>query len=173
MKKHLVTCLFACGLSACQVNPADIGLGFGIGGGSGGGVHFGTGINIPIGAFGVGNNPARSGINIDEEKVVSYFASAEQHHRASSKPVRGGFYRKLLGKQGTQWLVQDFYYDSGRKYNEPMLLSETEAQQFDSLPASGTVYTYHENGQLASKRELSQQRLIQTQYWNANGQMIR
>lgn len=174
LKQYCVPLALSLSLNACQVNPGDIGLGFGLSGGSGGGVHFGTGINIPIRAItGMGNHPTQSGINIQEESVISYFDSSINHHRASTKPVRGGFYRKLLGKQGAQSLVQDFYYDSGRKYNEPMLLSQNEVYQFDSLPPSGILYTYHENGQLASKRELLNQRLISAQYWNANGHTIR
>ncbi|AUZ04724.2 MULTISPECIES: hypothetical protein [Vitreoscilla] len=174
LKQYGLPLALSLSLSACQINPADIGLGFGLSGGSGGGVHFGTGINIPIRAIiGSGNNPEKSGIHIQEEQVISYFAADIDHHRASTQPVRGGFYRKLLGKQGAQSLVQDFYYDSGRKYNEPMLLNQNEVYQFDSLPPSGTLYTYHENGQLASKRELLNQRLISAQYWNVNGHAIR
>lgn len=174
IKQYCLPLALSLSLSACQINPSDIGLGFGLSGGSGGGVHFGTGINIPIRAImGMGNDPAKSGINLQEEPVISYFAAAIDHHRASTKPIRGGFYRQLLGKQGTQSLVQDFYYDSGRKYNEPMLLNQNEVYQFDSLPPSGILYTYHENGQLASKRELLNQRLISAQYWNAYGQAVR
>ena len=163
-------------LSACQVSPnlGNVGLGFGLGGGSGSGVHFGTGINIPISVMGIPNNPAKTGINLSQEQVVSYFAPASGHYQPSDKPVANGFYRKLLGKQGqSQWLVQDFYYTSGRKYSEPMLLSEHQAYQFDAAPINGTLYTYHENGQLASKRVYQNQRLMASETWSADGRAIR
>lgn len=172
MHRLMYTIAISTVLTACQVNPADIGLGFGIGGGSGSGVHFGTGINIPIRVLSGGQSSSNSGIRVQDEAIVSYFDSAQGHYQASNKPIRGGFYRKLLGKQGSQWLVQDFYFDTGRKYNEPMLLNPNQVYQFDSLPPSGTFYTYHANGQLASKREYVNQRLRSAQAWNVNGQSI-
>lgn len=163
----LLTTAFTLGACSSGMN-----VGFGLGN-SGGGVSFGSGISIPIGGFGtVRNNPARSGINIVDTQVVSYFGSANQAYRASTTPITGGFYRRLLGKQGNLWLVQDHYYNSNKKYNDPMLLSVDAAYRFESLPNSGTFYTYHENGQVASKRVYDNQRLLSSQRWNTAGQAL-
>lgn len=170
IKHTTLALLTSLGLAACG---GGIGLGFGLGN-AGGGINFGTGISIPLGGWGAGNDPAKSGINIVHEEVVSYFAPASQQFAASERPINGGFYRKLLGKQGKNtWLVQDFYYDNERKYNEPMLLGTNEAYRFDALPATGTFYTYHANGQLQSKRVLEQRRLVSLERWDEHGNSIR
>ena len=154
-------------LSAC----GSMGIGFGLGN-SGGGVNFGTGISFPIGGLGVRNDAAKSGINLIDVQVVSYFGTAAQGYQPSDNQIDGGFYRRLLGKQGKLWLVQDYYNDSDRKYNEPMLLSVDEAYRFASLPASGTFYTYHENGQIASKRVYENTRLLKSEQWDNSGRAL-
>ena len=161
----LAACL---ALSACK---SGVGIGFGLGN-AGGGVNFGTGISFPLGGWNTRNDPAKSGINLIDVQVVSYFGSAAQGFKASDNPIDGGFYRRLLGKQGKLWLVQDFYNDSDRKYNEPMLLSADEAYRFDERPERGTFYTYHENGQIASKRTYENARLLQSERWDNTGRAL-
>ena len=158
----------ALALSACS---SGVGIGFGVGN-AGGGVNFGTGISFPIGGLGVRNDAAKSGINLIDVQVVSYFGTAAQGYKSSDNPIDGGFYRRLLGKQGKLWLVQDYYNDSDRKYNEPMLLSVDEAYRFTALPASGTFYTYHENGQIASKRVYENTRLLKSEQWDNSGRAL-
>ena len=155
-------------LSACS---SGVGIGFGLGN-AGGGVNFGTGITFPIGGLDVRNDAAKSGINLIDVQVVSYFGTAAQGYKSSDNPIDGGFYRRLLGKQGKLWLVQDYYNDSDRKYNEPMLLSVDEAYRFTALPASGTFYTYHENGQIASKRVYENTRLLKSEQWDNSGRAL-
>ena len=155
-------------LSSCS---SGVGIGFGLGN-AGGGVNFGTGITFPIGGLGVRNDAAKSGINLIDVQVVSYFGTAAQGYKSSDNPIDGGFYRRLLGKQGKLWLVQDYYNDSDRKYNEPTPLSVDEAYRFASLPASGTFYTYHENGQIASKRVYENSRLLKSEQWDNSGRAL-
>ena len=158
----------ALALSACS---SGVGIGFGLGN-AGGGVNFGTGITFPIGGLDVRNDAAKSGINLIDVQVVSYFGTAAQGYKSSDNPIDGGFYRRLLGKQGKLWLVQDYYNDSDRKYNEPMLLGVDEAYRFTALPASGTFYTYHENGQIASKRVYENSRLLKSEQWDNSGRAL-
>ena len=167
LRLYTLTVTAALSLSAC----GSMGIGFGLGN-SGGGVNFGTGISFPIGGLGVRNDPAKSGINLIDVQVVSYFGTAAQGYKPSDSQIDGGFYRRLLGKQGKLWLVQDYYNDSDRKYNEPMLLSVDEAYRFTALPASGTFYTYHENGQIASKRVYENTRLLKSEQWDNSGRAI-
>ena len=167
LRLYTLTMTAALTLSAC----GSMGIGFGLGN-SGGGVNFGTGISFPLGGLGVRNDPAKSGINLIDVQVVSYFGTAAQGYKPSDSQIDGGFYRRLLGKQGKLWLVQDYYNDSDRKYNEPMLLSVDEAYRFTALPASGTFYTYHENGQIASKRVYENTRLLKSEQWDNSGRAI-
>ena len=167
LRLYTLTVTAALSLSAC----GSMGIGFGLGN-SGGGVNFGTGISFPIGGLGVRNDPAKSGINLIDVQVVSYFGTAAQGYKPSDSQIDGGFYRRLLGKQGKLWLVQDYYNDSDRKYNEPMLLSVDEAYRFTALPASGTFYTYHENGQIASKRVYENTRLLKSEQWDNSGRAL-
>ena len=167
LRLYTLTVTAALTLSAC----GSMGIGFGLGN-SGGGVNFGTGISFPLGGLGVRNDPAKSGINLIDVQVVSYFGTAAQGYKSSDNPIDGGFYRRLLGKQGKLWLVQDYYNDSDRKYNEPMLLSVDEAYRFTALPASGTFYTYHENGQIASKRVYENSRLLKSEQWDNSGHAL-
>ena len=167
LRLYTLTMTAALTLSAC----GSMGIGFGLGN-SGGGVNFGTGISFPLGGLGVRNDPAKSGINLIDVQVVSYFGTAAQGYKPSDSQIDGGFYRRLLGKQGKLWLVQDYYNDSDRKYNEPMLLSVDEAYRFTALPASGTFYTYHENGQIASKRVYENSRLLKSEQWDNSGRAL-
>ena len=167
LRLYTLTMTAALTLSAC----GSMGIGFGLGN-SGGGVNFGTGISFPLGGLGVRNDPAKSGINLIDVQVVSYFGTAAQGYKPSDSQIDGGFYRRLLGKQGKLWLVQDYYNDSDRKYNEPMLLSVDEAYRFTALPASGTFYTYHENGQIASKRVYENTRLLKSEQWDNSGRAL-
>ena len=167
LRLYTLTVTAALTLSAC----GSMGIGFGLGN-SGGGVNFGTGISFPLGGLGVRNDPAKSGINLIDVQVVSYFGTAAQGYKPSDSQIDGGFYRRLLGKQGKLWLVQDYYNDSDRKYNEPMLLSVDEAYRFTALPASGTFYTYHENGQIASKRVYENTRLLKSEQWDNSGRAL-
>ena len=167
LRLYTLTVTAALTLSAC----GSMGIGFGLGN-SGGGVNFGTGISFPLSGLGVRNDPAKSGINLIDVQVVSYFGTAAQGYQPSDNQIDGGFYRRLLGKQGKLWLVQDYYNDSDRKYNEPMLLSVDEAYRFTALPASGTFYTYHENGQIASKRVYENTRLLKSEQWDNSGRAL-
>ena len=80
---------------------------------------------------------------------------------------------KLGVKKADYCLVSiDYYNDSDSKYNEPMLLSVDEAYRFTALPASGTFYTYHENGQIASKRVYENTRLLKSEQWDNSGRAL-
>ena len=89
---------------------------------------------------------------------------------ARNDPAKSGI--NLIDVQVVSYLVQDDYNDSDRKYNAPMLLSVDEAYRFTALPASGTFYTYHENGQIASKRVYENTRLLKSEQWDNSGRAL-
>ena len=77
----------ALALSACS---SGVGIGFGVGN-AGGGVNFGTGISFPIGGLGVRNDAAKSGINLIDVQVVSYFGTAAQGYQPVTTRLMAAF----------------------------------------------------------------------------------
>ena len=159
MNKWIVSIIIMGLLSACGmgVNSNSVSLGLGLGGGFGRHVGVGTSINIPL-TFNK-NEPqtaSQTGVNIIEQKIITYFDTQGQ---PIDSAVKGGFYRQLVEKQGSKFLVQDFY-GTGEKRTDPMLLDRSDVFEFRAIPKDGKHTIYAING------------AIMSQYMYQNGQAI-
>ncbi|MDO4433486.1 MAG: NemA protein [Alysiella sp.] len=145
-------------LSACA--SQGISLGLGLGGNIGRHIGLGTSINIPLGQTAPANTSTdKSGINIIEEHIVTYFDTQGQPTDHSNK---NGYYRRLLSKQanGNYW-VQDFY-STGEKRTDPMLLTSGQLFIFRTQPQNGSHTVYAINGNIMSQQNFRNGKIVIT-----------
>ena len=163
--KHLaIAALLAASLSACSVGTPGMSVGLGVGTSIGRHVGLGTSINIPVGLdkTRTGNKTDNtSGVNVVEEQIVTYF---DAQGKAVDSQTQGGYYRQLISKRGSEYIVQDFYSDNSRKRTDPYSLSRTQLMDFRAHPANGTLTTYAYNGNLMQQQVYQNNRLINAKY---------
>lgn len=84
---------------------------------------------------------------IQQSSQETFYYTA--HSELSAKPVKDGFFRKVLGQtKDGRYIVQDFYAN-GRKQSSPFILSRDEQkQQFVDTKIDGIVYFYKPDGEL-------------------------
>lgn len=146
MKKFILLAMVG-SLSACGVGVGTNGIsvGLGVGGMIGRHIGLGTSVNIPLTInkkqieTAQTNNPS---INVIEEKIVTYF---DAQGNPTETPAKGGYYRQLIRKDGSQYLVQDFYA-TGEKRTDPMLLDRSNIFTFRAHPKTGAYTVYAING---------------------------
>ena len=89
----------------------------------------------------------------------------------ASKDYR--YYRCLLKQDKNGYLVQDFYWPSGKRQFDPLLISKAGLREWDKdiAGANGLVVGWHENGQKKSEANYVSGKatgLVTT--WHENGQ---
>ncbi len=160
--KHLaIAAALAVSLSACSVGTPGMSVGLGVGTGIGRHVGLGTSINIPVGLDKTRSGNSGSGVNVIEEQIVTYF---DAQGKAVDSQTQGGYYRQLISKRGSEYIVQDFYSDNSRKRTDPYSLSRTQLMDFRAHPANGTLTTYAYNGNLMQQQVYQNNRLINAKY---------
>lgn len=119
---------------------------------------------------------------IIQEPIIAYFSEdagllAEEGciiSGYSSTPVKGGFYRKLLGRNSLGYfLTQDFYQDSDKPQSSPFWVKDVEGlNSFDSTYVEGPITGYYQNGKMSFESHYQDGEPIGTQkfYYN-NGQL--
>ncbi|WP_218042269.1 NemA protein [Eikenella glucosivorans] len=140
-------------LAGCTGSDVMLGLGFG-------GRHFGmgTGLSIPVGSR--NNVQDLRDLRIIEEQVLTYF---DAEGRPSSAAVKGGYYRQLLSRQGSGYLVQDFY-ETGQKRSDAMLLSRESLYTFRAHPQNGVLTTYAINGNILHQQNFRDGKMVSASY---------
>lgn len=166
MKTIILAGLAAVGLSACSVGTPGMSVGLGVGTKLGSHVGLGTSVNIPVRLD--RNHPSsntnqdkRSGGNIVDEQIVTYF-DAQGH--PSNHMVKGGFYRQLLSKRNNEYVVQDFYSDNSAKRTDPYTINRNQLMQFRASPANGSLTVYAYNGNIMQQQVFRNGKLVQARY---------
>nr|WP_042949370.1 NemA protein [Kingella kingae] len=161
MKQTILWAVVALGLTACSgvgVNGSGISLGVGLGGSIGRHVGLGTSINIPLSLDKDEAESKTGGINVTEQKIITYF---DAQGRTSDSAVKGGFFRQLLVEQNDNaYLVQDFY-DNGNKRSDPMTLAKEQLFEFRAQPKDGTYTVYAINGNIMQQHNFKNGKLVQ------------
>ncbi|CRZ20490.1 hypothetical protein [Kingella kingae] len=161
MKQTILWAVVALGLTACSgvgVNGSGISLGVGLGGSIGRHVGLGTSINIPLSLDKDEAESKTGGINVTEQKIITYF---DAQGKTSDSAVKGGFFRQLLVKQNDNaYLVQDFY-DNGNKRSDPMTLAKEQLFEFRAQPKDGTYTVYAINGNIMQQHNFKNGKLVQ------------
>ncbi len=161
MKQTILWAVVALGLTACSgvgVNGSGVSLGVGLGGSIGRHVGLGTSINIPLSLDKDEAESKTGGINVTEQKIITYF---DAQGRTSDSAVKGGFFRQLLVEQNDNaYLVQDFY-DNGNKRSDPMTLAKEQLFEFRAQPKDGTYTVYAINGNIMQQHNFKNGKLVQ------------
>ncbi|MDK4573706.1 NemA protein [Kingella kingae] len=161
MKQTILWAVVALGLTACSgvgVNGSGISLGVGLGGSIGRHVGLGTSINIPLSLDKDEAESKTGGINVTEQKIITYF---DAQGKTSDSAVKGGFFRQLLVEQNDNaYLVQDFY-DNGNKRSDPMTLAKEQLFEFRAQPKDGTYTVYAINGNIMQQHNFKNGKLVQ------------
>ncbi|STZ76826.1 NemA protein [Bergeriella denitrificans] len=156
--KHIIAPALLCALlTACTATPSGMSVGLGIGSRIGSHIGLGTSLNIPIG-FDSSKTDSQAE---SAGQTVAYF---DAQGNASNSAVKGGFYRQLVSKRGNEYIVQDFYGDSGSKRTDPYTLSRTQLMQFRATPENGSLTTYAYNGNLMQQQVFQNGRLVSAKY---------
>ncbi|WP_434779099.1 toxin-antitoxin system YwqK family antitoxin [Neisseria sp. Ec49-e6-T10] len=108
-----------------------------------------------------------------EDRIVTYFENSLSN---PDEPIY--FYRKLLGKnKNGDFIVQDFYRNSHRKFTDPYILKKekdlfiVDFKQFITQSTNGKLISWHENGQKLSEANFVNGRLKgKSIIWDENGQ---
>lgn len=84
------------------------------------------------------------------------------------------YYRCLLKQNASGYQVQDFYWPSGKRQSDPLVLTskkDLQAWDLDGSDATGEITLWHENGQKAAIQHfLNGQANGQWVSWHENGQ---
>lgn len=157
LKTFVVATSAAVLLAACQAGTPGMSVGIGLGTAIGSHVGLGTSINIPVS---MKRTPSSEGVNIIEEQIVSYF---DAQGRAVNQAQSDGFYRRLIGKNGGDYTVQDFYAN-GNKRTDPYTINRQQLMTFQVYPENGTLTTYAYNGNVMQQRVFRNGKLIKANY---------
>lgn len=161
--KHILTATaLTAALGACTVGTPGMSVGVGVGTSIGRHVGLGTSINIPVGLDRSDNRKTgKGGINVVDEQIVTYF---DAQGGTSNQSVKGGFYRQLVSKHGSEYIVQDFYSDNGRKRTDPYTLTRNRLMDFRAHPDDGALTTYAYNGNLMQQQVYKNGKLVDAKY---------
>lgn len=155
MSKFIIHLLIAFSVAACT--SGGVSLGMGLGGMLGNHVGLGTSINIPLSSStSTAKSTSDGEINVIEQKIITYF---DTQGTPSDAAIKGGYYRQLLGKNDSDFLVQDFYA-TGEKRTDPMQLERDALFIFWAHPKNGTYTVYAINGAVMQQLTYQQNRVI-------------
>ncbi|ASP17732.1 NemA protein [Neisseria sp. 23W00296] len=151
MKQLAFLLATAAALSACSdTNGTSLSLGIG---GFGRHLGLGTSVNIPIGGKTALPDAADAG-----EKTVAHFSA---DGKTADSPVKGGYYRRLIGKRGSVYLVQDFYTED-QKRTDPMELPRSALFDADAHPDNGSRAVYARSGELLNQQVYRNGKAVET-----------
>lgn len=161
MTKHIIlTSLLISTLSACSIGTSGLSVGLGLGTSIGNHIGLGTSLNIPV-SLDKNENKNNGGVNIIEEKIISYF---DIHGNPSNTEIKNGFYRQLISKRHNDYIVQDFYNDNGQKRTDPYTLTRNQLIQFNATPTNGSLTTYAYNGNVMQHQVFQNGKLVSAKY---------
>lgn len=109
--------------------------------------------------------------NKQENNIITHF---DKDGNITEQAQKGGFYRKLLGRnpQGLA-VVQDYYQDNQAKQTNPFaIFNDKDLTNFDSAIAQGRVIWYSPSGQITEFLDYHQGLVQRGGYYNQAGQLV-
>ncbi|GEM_PF-355735 len=105
-----------------------------------------------------------------KENIIAYY---DADGDAAERPMKGGYYRVLLGRTAEgRAVVQDFYQDSRTKQINPVVISkDSELKNFSSDVIEGLVVWYTPEGRLTSFAEIHNGKQLRAGMYGENGQL--
>ena len=97
------------------------------------------------------DNSIVSQISNPERQIIAYY---DNNHRESAKPVKGGYYRMLLGRTAEgRAVIQDFYQDNGARQISPVIIPDDTKLKLSTpleIGLNGKMAFYSRKGRLQS-----------------------
>ena len=105
-----------------------------------------------------------------KENIIAYY---DADGDAAERPMKGGYYRVLLGRTAEgRAVVQDFYQDSRTKQINPVVIGkDSELKHFSSDVIEGLVVWYTPEGRLTSFAEIHNGKQLRAGKYGENGQL--
>ena len=105
-----------------------------------------------------------------KENIIAYY---DADGDAAERPMKGGYYRALLGRTAEgRAVVQDFYQDSRTKQINPVVIGkDSELKNFSSDVIEGLVVWYTPEGRLTSFAEIHNGKQLRAGMYGENGQL--
>ena len=106
-----------------------------------------------------------------QENIIAYY---DADGDAADRPMKGGYYRVLLGRTAEgRAVVQDFYQDSRTKQINPVVISkDSELKNFSSDVIEGLVVWYTPEGRLTNFAEIHDGKSQRAGMYAENGQLV-
>ena len=105
-----------------------------------------------------------------KENIIAYY---DADGDAAERPMKGGYYRVLLGRTAEgRAVVQDFYQDSRTKQINPVVIGkDSELKNFSSDVIEGLVVWYTPEGRLTNFSEMHNGKRLRAAMYGENGQL--
>ena len=105
-----------------------------------------------------------------KENIIAYY---DADGDVAERPMKGGYYRVLLGRTAEgRAVVQDFYQDSRTKQINPVVIGkDSELKNFSSDVIEGLVVWYTPDGRLTNFSEMHNGKRLRAGMYGENGQL--
>ncbi|MFC2353798.1 hypothetical protein [Eikenella halliae] len=105
-----------------------------------------------------------------KENIIAYY---DADGDVAERPMKGGYYRVLLGRTAEgRAVVQDFYQDSRTKQINPVVIGkDSELKNFSSDVIEGLVVWYTPEGRLTNFSEMHNGKRLRAAMYGENGQL--
>lgn len=105
-----------------------------------------------------------------KENIIAYY---DADGDVAERPMKGGYYRVLLGRTAEgRAVVQDFYQDSRTKQINPVVIGkDSELKNFSSDVIEGLVVWYTPEGRLTNFSEMHNGKRLRAGMYGENGQL--
>lgn len=106
-----------------------------------------------------------------EQNIIAYYNADSE---LSDKPMRGGYYRVLLGRDAQgRAVVQDFYQDTQTKQINPVVLpDDNELKNFDVLVTEGRTIWYTPEGRVTNFTDVRNGKSQRSGYYDEQGRLV-
>ncbi|EGY52757.1 hypothetical protein [Neisseria shayeganii] len=105
-----------------------------------------------------------------EQKIIAYYNADGE---LAQQPMRGGYYRMLLGRNADgKAVVQDFYQDSQTKQiNAVVVPDDKDLQNFDVAVTEGRTIWYTPEGRVTNFVDIQNGKSLRSGYYDEQGRL--
>ncbi|QMT40964.1 hypothetical protein [Neisseria shayeganii] len=106
-----------------------------------------------------------------EQKIIAYYNADGE---LTQQPMRGGYYRMLLGRNADgKAVVQDFYQDSQTKQiNAVVVPDDKDLQNFDVAVTEGRTIWYTPEGRVTNFVDIQNGKSLRGGYYDEQGRLV-
>ncbi|MDO4693597.1 MAG: hypothetical protein Q4A62_03085 [Eikenella sp.] len=106
----------------------------------------------------------------NEQKIIAYYNADGE---LAQQPMRGGYYRMLLGRNAEgKAVVQDFYQDSqSKQINAVVIPDDKDLQNFDVAASEGRTIWYTPEGRVTNFVDIQNGKSLRSGYYDEQGRL--